>query len=738
MGIVRILQGLSIGSLTAAALFLVGCSPQSDRDTDGVRGPLAPAPGEPDGVVVPSGVRGVVTDDDGLAIIDGLPLGAEIPLQVSDFSSGRPVSGMEVRFAVVNEVVYFWTKSPDFYTESAVIPLSELTDRKTRAVPVLLLVAVSAVAIGELVLRPIIRATVIPAIPAVEELITDPPTTAEHLDANGNTIRCLSTDTADFKALQAIFGATGVTLAARRIGDESDLYGFVFSQGAADEIDRMMVNALEATSEAVNRVCWTEIGDEAVPSVAVFGPHQDADVSIGRPRPASTGDPHLFTLDGLAYDFQGAGEFVLVRSVDGGLEIQARQEPYGGPGSHVSVNTGFAFDIGGVPVSIVRSPTGGIAVFVQGKEQFFGGELPLEHGGAVRAVGGVFDVVWPDGSTATVVPQLTFLDLHLALHPDRQGRVIGMLGDFDGNSRNDIVTSAGEPLGSPLLATDLYGVFADGWRVDAASSLFSYIDGQSTETFTDRRFPRRAFELSDLTTMQLEHARDVCARRNVAVLLDQCLLDVGATRDELFADSAADAEGRLVGTPSVVGIEGELPSGAAEEGQLVIFAEDFDDEVAGEGDGAILDVGGVSDMVVLEGSIDLVTHGAFGLSCTGGAGGCVELDGSPPSGVSNPASVLSSRENLVLEPGEYTLTFELSGDTRNRDMSDVVDVSLGDAFGEDVGRFDVIDEPLRTRRIGFVMTETNVAPLLFTLRGPSNREGPILDSVRIVREATVR
>ncbi len=42
---------------------------------------------------------------------------------------------------------------------------------------------------------------------------------------------------------------------------------------------------------------------------------------------ATTGDPHLTTVDHHRYDFQAAGEFVLLRSPDDSLEIQGRQEP---------------------------------------------------------------------------------------------------------------------------------------------------------------------------------------------------------------------------------------------------------------------------------------------------------------------------------------------------------------------------------------------------------------------------
>jgi hypothetical protein len=41
---------------------------------------------------------------------------------------------------------------------------------------------------------------------------------------------------------------------------------------------------------------------------------------------AHEGDPHLITVNGVHYDFQGAGEFIVLRDYDG-MEIQTRQSP---------------------------------------------------------------------------------------------------------------------------------------------------------------------------------------------------------------------------------------------------------------------------------------------------------------------------------------------------------------------------------------------------------------------------
>jgi hypothetical protein len=50
----------------------------------------------------------------------------------------------------------------------------------------------------------------------------------------------------------------------------------------------------------------------------------------GRQCASSNGDPHMLTIDGTGYDFQAAGEFTLLSTPDGSVDIQVRQEPADG------------------------------------------------------------------------------------------------------------------------------------------------------------------------------------------------------------------------------------------------------------------------------------------------------------------------------------------------------------------------------------------------------------------------
>jgi hypothetical protein len=114
---------------------------------------------------------------------------------------------------------------------------------------------------------------------------------------------------------------------------------------------------------------------------------------------------------------------------------------------------------------------------------------------------------------------------------------------------------------------------------------------------------------------------------------------------------------RACATLLACGLAAALPADAG-----VIFADSFDAE-PGSGDGASGLSGRNYDRftqwTVAAGTVDLVAQGDFadgpGILCRGGAGKCVDLDGS-----SNAAGTLISVP-IALAAGEYRLSFALAG-----------------------------------------------------------------------------
>lgn len=284
----------------------------------------------------------------------------------------------------------------------------------------------------------------------------------------------------------------------------------------------------------------------------------------------SNGDPHLTSLDGLHYDFQAAGEFTLARSTGGDLVVQERQQPYKDSKS-VTINTQIAMLVAGHRVTVSPGVTSSDPplVRVDGAETALaqGASQALGDGSVARELdGGYVDVSWSDGSLVVVRPVGNYgVAARVQLVDDRAGAVSGLLGDFDGNAGDDLTTSAGKRIPYHAKASDdwagvrrfrvaeefenkffddLYGAFANSWRITQAESQFDYLPGQTTDTFTDRSIPTRPVDPEELARAKRAKAEKICRAHGVTEPgpLADCITDVAATGDEAFAEDALAAQ----------------------------------------------------------------------------------------------------------------------------------------------------------------------------------------------------
>ena len=256
---------------------------------------------------------------------------------------------------------------------------------------------------------------------------------------------------------------------------------------------------------------------------------------------ASTGDPHLTTFDGLAYDFQGAGEFVLAESVANDLEVQVRQQPVGESGT-VAANTAVAMAVDGheVMIDVRRTPE----LYIDGE-----GKMPSTNeyavgGGSVRRIGDLYVVTWPSGHTLRAIPRKCgILDLYFGGGFD-DGTVAGLFGNADGDPHNDLYLRGSDEQ-VPYANGSLYPAYADSWRVAASESLFTYASGKDTSDYTLPDFPKEELSLDDLRDQAGESdvgdARKACedAGATSRVAFEDCMIDYLTTRQACFTKSAA-------------------------------------------------------------------------------------------------------------------------------------------------------------------------------------------------------
>lgn len=290
----------------------------------------------------------------------------------------------------------------------------------------------------------------------------------------------------------------------------------------------------------------------------------------------SKGEPHLTTFDGVGYDFQGSGDFTLVESLDGDLNIQVR---YVQIDSNVTVASAVATEVdgqnvvidsqgiefvdaegnpveeGGIP-QVTRSVIGGeAALTIDGETVAIpsGGSIKVGNSQIYRSGSGKYTIVYAgedeivnDGDDQLVVNYfrpgtINIVDVYLG--DEKQGQITGLLGNLDGDPDNDVALRDGTVLPRPLEFDRLYGDYRDDYLVsDIEESLFTYELGQNPDTYYNPSFPKAPFTYDDLTP-ELRTLGDAAALKAGyepgTFAFESAAFDFAVTRDPGFLEGSA-------------------------------------------------------------------------------------------------------------------------------------------------------------------------------------------------------
>jgi hypothetical protein len=270
----------------------------------------------------------------------------------------------------------------------------------------------------------------------------------------------------------------------------------------------------------------------------------------------SNGDPHFTTFDGEKYDFQTAGEYLLVESYFSNMKIQTRQKRHN---EHVSVNAAAVLNVNGDIVSFYAQdfPDMNSANMIRvNGEVLKNAQSPiyLKNGGVIRFNNGRHVVNWPSGEQMQV-KRRTFsnsalLDIDVFIPECEKESYSGLLSDVVriptmnlpssatiarngginpqrdaanvfGAGRNDRAVRDQERERLRFMAEE----FGDQYLIDTDKSMFEVPMGILPP---ELRFPTNYITLSELTDEQIKDAMDKCRKAGVAEedLMD-CVYDLG-------------------------------------------------------------------------------------------------------------------------------------------------------------------------------------------------------------------
>jgi hypothetical protein len=259
------------------------------------------------------------------------------------------------------------------------------------------------------------------------------------------------------------------------------------------------------------------------------------------PGGGGNGDPHMYTFDGLRYELQPLGEFILATD-NQSYTIQVRTEQYGA--TQASLQTAVSVNLGGdttVALYARQNP----ALTINGQPasipcpnqeipngQLCTGRVDFDNGGwvAYDASQGKYSVylqdetshldVWMRGDAGG------YMNTDFRVGPAIRQATVGLLGNINGDRSDDLMTRDGKVMQQPVQFSDFYANFAGSWRTSDAETLFTYAPGYSAANFTDQAFPRAAVQSADFPVADHDAALANCRAAGVQQdALEQCVID---------------------------------------------------------------------------------------------------------------------------------------------------------------------------------------------------------------------
>ena len=190
----------------------------------------------------------------------------------------------------------------------------------------------------------------------------------------------------------------------------------------------------------------------------------------------SSGDPHILTFDGLYYDFQATGDFLLVKASDSDLEIQVRQAPWS-VNPATTLNVGLATTLDGTPIEFSIDQTfplvNGIPfALALGESQSIGnGSISHTRFSGYGTEGDLYTLNYANGDQLQVKVIPDFL-IDPVIYLNASQTVMGLLGNNNGLLEDDLALRSGTLSPQSNTPNYLLTEFAASWQVTPEESLF--------------------------------------------------------------------------------------------------------------------------------------------------------------------------------------------------------------------------------------------------------------------------
>ncbi|XP_070175802.1 sushi domain-containing protein 2-like [Littorina saxatilis] len=197
----------------------------------------------------------------------------------------------------------------------------------------------------------------------------------------------------------------------------------------------------------------------------------------------AAGDPHIVTLDGVNYTFNGEGDFILLQDVSGNIRVHVtakRAVDVDGKLGNATVFTAVAMSVVNETdvVEIRQTNNGGVAVLINQTQVDFT-DTQMERRGMTiyrNETGNntvEFTVVMDTAGISVLVsatPELLNI-MVLVGSSELKGNLTGLLGNYNGEKDDDFQSRSGDPVPITANMSDVHYRFGMTWMLPANETL---------------------------------------------------------------------------------------------------------------------------------------------------------------------------------------------------------------------------------------------------------------------------
>ncbi|KAL3857455.1 hypothetical protein ACJMK2_012125 [Sinanodonta woodiana] len=267
------------------------------------------------------------------------------------------------------------------------------------------------------------------------------------------------------------------------------------------------------------------------------------------------GDPHIETLDGRKYTFNGLGEYTLINMESGNTTFSlqartARVEKKDGNLSDATIFSAFAAkDDRNVHINVELNRTkNGLLVFVNTgsgvnfddytipfADESFPFTVNNENVSLLRTdETKAFQAVFSSGISMTVALGMQMLSIAVVIPKTFSGKTKGLLGNFDGNDTNEFICANGTLLENTIQDREIFQ-FGQSWRTSENESIFRYPTGKGHADFSDPTFIPQFLDEADPEIVA--NATEICGEEN-----QECIFDLVFTENNDIAQETLQIE----------------------------------------------------------------------------------------------------------------------------------------------------------------------------------------------------